>query len=344
MSTEPIRVALLGYDGVQTLDLDGPLDAFESANAVRPGAYETVTAGVDGRPFTIEAGLRVTPDCALADAGPIDTLIVPGGEGARRSATSPALAAAIKARAATVRRVVSVCTGIYAVAAAGLLERSAATTHWRFAADFAGRFPTIALDVDAIFIKDGPYYTLRRDHRGDRPGARADRGGLRSAAVAGRGSGSRGVREAGRRPAAVFRAPAVPGARVGSLCRARRVAAGAPAREPVGRAVGRTCAPQPAAVQSGILPRARHDAGTANRSAAPRCRTGLPDEQRGERERDRAFRRISQRRCLQARVRPALRPVAHRFPPALLAGPAFIPRTRSCAFFSLSPWCWGSFS
>ena len=159
MSAQPIRVALLGYDGVQTLDLVGPLDAFDGANTVRAGAYETVTTSVDGRPFRSEAGLRITPDSALADAGPIDTLIVPGGEGARRSATSAALAAAIKARAPAVRRVVSVCTGIYAVAATGLLDRRVATTHWRFAADVARRFPAIALDVDAIFIKDGPYYT-----------------------------------------------------------------------------------------------------------------------------------------------------------------------------------------
>ncbi len=159
MASEPIRVALLGYDGVQTLDVVGPLDAFASATAAHAGAYRTVVTSLDGAPFRSEAGLRVMPDCAFAEAGPIDTLIVPGGEGMRRPAIGPGLVAALKARAPRVRRVVSVCTGIYAVAAAGLLERRAATTHWRFAADVQARFPGIAVESDAIFIKDGPYYT-----------------------------------------------------------------------------------------------------------------------------------------------------------------------------------------
>ena len=159
MSDGSIRVALLGYDGVQTLDLVGPLDAFASATQTAPGTYACVLASVDGKPFTSEAGLSITPSCALAAAGPIDTLIVPGGEGARRPPVGDALIAAVRARAPHVRRIVSVCTGIYVTAGAGLLDRRAATTHWRFAADVAARFPSVRLDADAIFIKDGPYYT-----------------------------------------------------------------------------------------------------------------------------------------------------------------------------------------
>jgi transcriptional regulator GlxA family with amidase domain len=79
MSTSPIRVVLLGYAGVQTLDLAGPLDAFASANLARAGAYLTLTTSLDGVPFASESGLRIAPDAALHDVGPIDTLIVPGG-------------------------------------------------------------------------------------------------------------------------------------------------------------------------------------------------------------------------------------------------------------------------
>ena len=159
MPESPIRVALLGYDGVQTLDLVGPLDAFDSATEAAPGAYSCLVTSVDGAPFASEAGLSITPACALADAGHIDTLIVPGGAGARRPATGDVLVRALRARAPEVRRIVSVCTGIYVTAAAGLLEGRAATTHWRFGADVAQRFPSVRLDTDAIFIKDGPYYT-----------------------------------------------------------------------------------------------------------------------------------------------------------------------------------------
>lgn len=159
MSNQPIRVALLGYEGVQTLDLVGPIDTFDSASQAQPGAYECLVTSVDGAPFTSEAGVSITPACSLADARSIDTLIVPGGAGARRPDLNAALVAALKARAPGVRRIVSVCTGIYVTAAAGLLDARRATTHWRFATDVAARFPSLTLDTDAIFVKDGPYYT-----------------------------------------------------------------------------------------------------------------------------------------------------------------------------------------
>jgi transcriptional regulator GlxA family with amidase domain len=159
MTDTAIRVALLGYNGVQTLDLAGPLDAFGAANAARADAYVTLTTSLDGALFVSEAGLRITPDCALADAGPVDTLIVPGGEGLRRPGVAAAVAEAVERLAPGVRRIVSVCTGIYGVAPSGLLDGRRATTHWRFAGDVTARFPAIRLEPDAIFVKDGPLYT-----------------------------------------------------------------------------------------------------------------------------------------------------------------------------------------
>jgi transcriptional regulator GlxA family with amidase domain len=159
MTAPPLRIVLLAYDGVQTLDLAGPLDAFDAANAVRAGAYGVRTATLDGAPFTSEAGLRITPDCTLAAAGAIDTLIVPGGAGMRRPGVAPAVAAAIRERASACRRLVSICTGIYGVAPSGLLDGRRATTHWQFATDVAARFPSVRLEPDAIYIKDGPLYS-----------------------------------------------------------------------------------------------------------------------------------------------------------------------------------------
>jgi transcriptional regulator GlxA family with amidase domain len=159
MSDQPLRIGLLGFDGVQTLDLAGPLDAFASANAIRPGAYAPLVIALDGASFSSEAGLRITPDRALADVGPLDTLILPGGEGLRRPGVAQSMAEAIKRRAPGLRRIVSVCTGLYGLAPSGLADGRRATTHWRFAADLAARFPAIRLEPDAIFIKDGPIYT-----------------------------------------------------------------------------------------------------------------------------------------------------------------------------------------
>jgi len=150
---------LLGYAGVQTLDVAGPLDAFASANAVRPGAYHTLTVSLDGAAFASESGLKIAPDAALHEVGAIDTLIVPGGAALRTPRVYEEIAAAVMRCAARCRRIVSVCTGIYGVAPTGLLDGRRATTHWRFAADVAARFPALRLDCDRIFIEDGRLYT-----------------------------------------------------------------------------------------------------------------------------------------------------------------------------------------
>ncbi|OYY70627.1 GlxA family transcriptional regulator [Sphingomonas sp. 28-63-12] len=157
--TRSIAIGLLGFDGVQTLDLTGPLDAFNAANQARPGTYTISILTIDGKAFASEAGLQMVPHGALAEAGPLDTLIVAGGEGLRRRSAAAAMAEAIAARAPTLRRIVSVCTGIYGLAPTGLLDGRRATTHWSHARDVAARFPEIRLEPDAIFIKDGPFYT-----------------------------------------------------------------------------------------------------------------------------------------------------------------------------------------
>lgn len=159
MAGSTIRVGLLGYEGVQTLDLCGPLDAFGSAAALRPGAYETRVLSLDGQPFVSETGMRIAPDGALAQARGLDTLIIAGGAGLRAPGAAAPIAQAITRLAPSLRRVVSVCTGLYGLAPTGLVDGRRATTHWKFAADLAARFPAIAMQPDAIFIKDGPIYT-----------------------------------------------------------------------------------------------------------------------------------------------------------------------------------------
>ncbi len=159
MPTSPLRVALLGYDGFQTLDLVGPLDALASANAEHAGAYRTLVVSLDGQSFVSETGLTVTPDCALSDAWPVDTLILPGGAALRRPGGAAQIAEALSRAAPRLRRIVSVCTGLYGLAASGLADGRRATTHWKFAADLAARFPAVRLEPDAIFVKDGPIYS-----------------------------------------------------------------------------------------------------------------------------------------------------------------------------------------
>jgi transcriptional regulator GlxA family with amidase domain len=157
----PIRIGLLGFDGVTPLDLVGPADVF--ATAMPEGAshapYEIVTIGVTSKPFSSDSGIVFKPARALETAPALDTLVVPGGEGLRRPQTNARVSAWILARAGRIRRIVSVCTGIYGLAPTGLLDGRRVTTHWKFAADVARRFPRLRVESDALFVKDGPFYT-----------------------------------------------------------------------------------------------------------------------------------------------------------------------------------------
>src|SRR5437763_4945357 len=159
-----LRVGLIGYDGVQGLDIVGPSDAFTVA--ALPGdhgtperCYEVVIIGLTGKAFRAESGLLFHPHTSLRDAPALDTLVVPGGRGARIGRASAIIAAWISKRAPKIRRIASVCTGIYAVAPTGLLDGRSVTTHWRFAHDLGRRFPKLKVDPDALFLKDGPFYT-----------------------------------------------------------------------------------------------------------------------------------------------------------------------------------------
>jgi len=159
MSHRPIPVVLLAYPGVQTLDVAGPLDAFAAANDARPDSYAFTTASLTGAPLVTESGLKIVPDCALHELSGIDTLIVPGGSGLRRPGVAEETSEALLRQAPHCRRMVSVCTGIYALARSGLLDGRRATTHWRFADDVARLFPALHMESDKIFIKDGPFYS-----------------------------------------------------------------------------------------------------------------------------------------------------------------------------------------
>jgi len=160
------RVAILGYEGAQSLDVAGPLEVFAGAGqlverASRPEpSYEISVVTLDGRPFTCSSGLALGADAAAHEpAEGLDTLIVAGGPGARRAAQDEALLEWIVASAAQARRVASVCTGAFLLARAGLLEGRRATTHWAAAEELARLHPTIDVDPEPIFLRDGNVWT-----------------------------------------------------------------------------------------------------------------------------------------------------------------------------------------
>jgi transcriptional regulator GlxA family with amidase domain len=162
----PREVVIVVYPGVQSLDLTGPLEVFTGARQLidatgRPeGGYRITVASVDGGPLVTSSGLRILPDTSLAGApSEIDTLIVAGGIGSSDASADPALLDWLAAAAPRARRVASVCTGAFVLAAAGLLDGRRATTHWASASELARRYPSIDVDPEPIYLRDGQVWT-----------------------------------------------------------------------------------------------------------------------------------------------------------------------------------------
>lgn len=165
-SAKPRQVVMLLFDGVQSLDVTGPLEVFAGAGRLLDDVgrtvrgYELRTLSADGKPLRTSSGLTIVPDASLQHAPErIDTLIVPGGAGAREVVGDESLLAWIAAAAERSRRTAAVCTGAFALAAAGLLDGRRATTHWASAAALARMYPLVSVDADPIFIRDGDVWT-----------------------------------------------------------------------------------------------------------------------------------------------------------------------------------------
>ncbi|HEY1709450.1 MAG TPA: GlxA family transcriptional regulator [Rhizomicrobium sp.] len=154
------RIGFVGYDDLTLLDLAGPLEVFDTANS-RAGAavYENVVLAAKARPFVSESGVAITPNATFASAPALDTVLVAGGRGLRDAATAAPVVQWLKQSAPRIRRVASICTGVEALAQSGLLDGRRATTHWRFAAGVAQRYPRVTFAPDALFIRDGKFYT-----------------------------------------------------------------------------------------------------------------------------------------------------------------------------------------
>jgi transcriptional regulator GlxA family with amidase domain len=158
------RIGFFLYDGITALDLVGPAEAFSCARmpgergAPRP-AYEVVTIGLSRRACVSESGVALVPATTIAAAPALDTLIVPGGNGLRRPAINRKATEWIARAAPRIRRVGSVCTGIYGLAPTGLLDGRRVTTHWNFAADVAAKFPKLDVAPNELFVKSDRFYT-----------------------------------------------------------------------------------------------------------------------------------------------------------------------------------------
>ncbi|MBB5063045.1 GlxA family transcriptional regulator [Granulicella mallensis] len=150
------RVVIVGQPPVQILDVTGPLEVFCNA----PG-YE-VQIGNPG----MENSLRTHRGVSLTDAapikeikGPIDTLVIAGGPGSETGIYDEEFVSWIAEAGARSRRIASICTGAFLLAAAGLLDGKEAVTHWHFCDRLAKEFPKVKVRPEPIFLRDGSVYT-----------------------------------------------------------------------------------------------------------------------------------------------------------------------------------------
>jgi transcriptional regulator GlxA family with amidase domain len=159
MASRSSTIVILGYDGVQLLDLTGPIEVFEAARE-RGAGYRVLVASPDGGDILAGTRTRLGADRAFAELPRhIDTLVVPGAPDWHAIGADSPLVATVADVARRSRRTASVCAGAFVLAAAGLLDGRRATTHWELAADLARTYPQIRLDTDAIFVADGPIHT-----------------------------------------------------------------------------------------------------------------------------------------------------------------------------------------
>jgi transcriptional regulator GlxA family with amidase domain len=154
------RVVVATFPLAQMLDIAGPLEVFSIAGYLdAEAAYpaELVTAG--GGLTRTSSGFRFATERIEECVGPIDTLVVAGGRGKFDAAEDEHLLEEVRRLAACSRRVTSVCTGAFVLAAAGLLDGRRVTSHWRWCPQLAASYPAVRVDADAIYVRDDPVWT-----------------------------------------------------------------------------------------------------------------------------------------------------------------------------------------
>src|SRR5215467_2230141 len=152
-------VVIFAYDGAQVIDIAGPTQALTTAN--EEGAsppYAVRLAAVSSGPTRTASGVKLIAD-PLPRAVTIDTLLVPGGPGVHMFRKDRRALAALQRLCMRSRRICAVCTGAFALAEIGLLNKRRVVTHWRSCAQLAEEFSEVFVDPEPLFIRSGNIWT-----------------------------------------------------------------------------------------------------------------------------------------------------------------------------------------
>jgi len=159
----PMRIILVGFDGVQGLDAFGPAEVFAAANrSLGRDAYRVVLAVVGGGCIRATSGIELRAQVLERIVpGERDTVLVVGGprDAIRAALASKPLRSWLKRAAPRVRRLGSVCSGAFILADAGLLDGRRAATHWSACRKLARFRPQVSVDANAIFVRDGKLWS-----------------------------------------------------------------------------------------------------------------------------------------------------------------------------------------
>ena len=154
------RIVLVTFDSAQILDVTGPMEVFSTASRfIESAGYRTDVVTTRGGPVRASCGLEFASSPAGDVVGPVDTLIVAGGTGIETATADEELLDHVRRLAIDARRVASVCSGAFVLAAAGLLEGRRATTHWDACRLLDDRYAGVTVDADAIYVRDGNVWT-----------------------------------------------------------------------------------------------------------------------------------------------------------------------------------------
>jgi transcriptional regulator GlxA family with amidase domain len=161
------RIVMLAFPDAQIIDITGPLEVFGRATrwmtderGSRVPAYTVEIVAAKAGPFATSSGIRMIADRAIANVrGPIDTLLVAGGQGTADALRDRALIEWLRGSIRRTRRLCSVCTGAFLLAEAGLLDGLSATTHWRQCSRLAAQYPAVSVETDPIFVRAGKIFT-----------------------------------------------------------------------------------------------------------------------------------------------------------------------------------------
>jgi transcriptional regulator GlxA family with amidase domain len=154
------RIVIVGFPSAQILDITGPLEVFSTASRfLAIPRYATRLVSTDGGPVLSTSGLEFATSPIAEVVDDIDTLVVSGGRDMGEATADSKLVDNIRRLAGQSRRVTSVCSGAFLLAAAGLLDGRRATTHWAECAELERNYPNVSVEPDAIYVQDGNVWT-----------------------------------------------------------------------------------------------------------------------------------------------------------------------------------------